>query len=56
MAKRRLRRVSIRPLSTKATFGAVRSVRLGRSSHIGALSADSAQDKWQIAPQTFDLG
>ena len=37
-------------------IGAVRSVRLGRSSHISALSADIAQDKWQIAPQAFDLG
>jgi hypothetical protein len=37
-------------------IGGVRSVRLGRSSDISALSADIAQDEWQIAPQTLDVG
>jgi hypothetical protein len=57
MAQSRLRRVSrdvrFRPLQ-RHWSGAICT--LGRSSDISALSADIAQDEWQIAPQTFDGG
>jgi hypothetical protein len=54
-AERNRRLVGKSDLDRFSNIGAVRSVRLGRSSDISALPADIAQDEWQIAPQTLDV-